>query len=126
MHLHLASFITSFDFHPAGDSIAIIDKYSILEVSDVNTDEQKLQQKVGMGTLGKSNITTYYSCIDNNYILIYLDHFGLCRWSPNTGESLLFVKHQRNLLSMFDAEKKAFISQKPYEIGNGYNLENNY
>ena len=35
-----------------------------------------------------------------------LDCVGRCRWSTNTGESLLYVKYAQNKLNTLDVEKK--------------------
>ncbi len=38
MALHLDNYMTGFDFNPAGESIATIDRYGVCLISDVNTN----------------------------------------------------------------------------------------
>ncbi len=47
MALHLENCITAFDFNPAGDSIATIDRYGVCLISDVNTNNYGLHLQVG-------------------------------------------------------------------------------
>lgn len=51
-----------------------------------------------------------------------LDLYGLCRWSTNTGESVLYVKYDLKLLNVLDAEKKILTLKSPiqFEEQGGY------
>ncbi len=48
-----------------------------------------------------------------------LDDRGTCRWSINTGEYLLFVKHNKNKFNILDVEKKIFIVKFPIKLEAG-------
>ena len=43
------------------------------------------------------------------FLSILIDGSGSCRWSSNSSEPLLFVKHDSNKLNILDAEKKALV-----------------
>ncbi len=47
MTLQLENYITSFDFNPAGESIATIDAYGDCLISDVNTNNYVFHLQVG-------------------------------------------------------------------------------
>ena len=48
-----------------------------------------------------------------------LDYAGRCRWSTNTGESLLFVKYDDNILNILDVDKQVFILKEPVQLDPG-------
>ena len=44
------------------------------------------------------------------------DYYGRCRWSINTGESLIFVKYDMNKLNIIDTEKKVLTLKQPLQV----------
>ena len=99
-------------------------------IIDVNTDNCTLELNVGKywGNLVSQCYYVFqqsgsYSCDKIIAILIFillnnqwLDHFGRCRWSSNSGEPLLFVKYDNNQLNVLDVEKKALTLKTPHQI----------
>ena len=55
-----------------------------------------------LNSFSHSNFSYSYT---NSYTN-FLDCVGRCRWSTNTGESLLYVKYAQNKLNTLDVEKK--------------------
>ncbi len=45
--MSLDNFVAGFDFNPAGDSIATIDRYGMCLISDVNTNDYGFSLQVG-------------------------------------------------------------------------------
>ncbi len=49
-----------------------------------------------------------------------LDRICRCRWSTNTGESLLFVKYDHYKLNILDVEKKVLTLHDPAALEDNY------
>ncbi len=61
MALNLGNFVASFDFNPAGESIATIDAYGVCLISDVNTNNYGFQFE--FNERGDSRFQKYSSLI---------------------------------------------------------------
>ena len=102
----------------------------------MDTNNSSLHQKFGWnGSFDSYKILSFLSSriiikfllISNfPYVFIFnlLDFYARCRWSPNAGEPLLFVKYSGLLLNILDTEKKTAILKDPVEIEEGEDLGN--
>mgnify|MGYP000914691206 FL=1 len=107
MIIIVSKIITSLEFSPTGEFAATTDSHGTCLISDVNTDIYNFHIQLGNS----------FSMIAANSVilLIYLDLLDdddstRCRWSTNSGESLLYVKHSENTLDIVDIEKKALVA----------------
>ena len=54
----------------------------------------------------------------------YLDFWSRCRWVPNIGEPLLFIKHSLDQLNILDTEKKVLTLKSSIDLETLGNLNN--
>lgn len=115
-HFHQENYNPGLAFDPTGEVAATIDRHGMLLVTDITSDACRLHLKVGSeGSLELSPLL-YSSSINP------LEPHGRCRWSTNSGESLLFVKSENDKLNILDAEKKVFTLKKPASLSPDCNL----
>ena len=102
--------------------------YSVAVISNVNTNQCTIRFRLG-SKWGKWDIQIadhslsifiifLITSIDIPIISYFhlLDRWGHCRWSPTTGESLLFIKYHVNKLDILDIEKTASIWKAPIQL----------
>ena len=108
---HLDNYICGLDFDPAGEITATIDCNGVCIISSVNTGRYtyhwKLSDLGGNEFIGSATIPSYF-CL--------LDAWDRCRWSTNTGESFLYVKHNGTTLNILDVERKTLTKQGGIEL----------
>lgn len=51
-----------------------------------------------------------------NFSVRFVDAWGRCKWSPNIGEPVLFIKYEMIQLNLLDCEKKSFILKEPVQL----------
>lgn len=116
--LILENTIVSLDFDPSGSVVATMDNYGVCLISDLATSDYIFH--VTPGTGGKFiwmswNCANFpliifsrsFSC--REMICCCLDNVARCRWTPNRGEPLLYIKYNWNLLNFLDMEKKTLL-----------------
>lgn len=100
----LGTWVSGLDFNPEGTLVATIDRYGTCLISDLNTDNYKFHKKIGNK---KGNFMINLEL--KPHISMLLDDAGLCRWTCNSGESILFIKYDGNQLNLFDLEKQSLL-----------------
>ena len=66
--------LSGMDFDPLGILVASIDGYGMCVISDINTNENSYQARIGMGW---SNLFIYSKLLQNELVPIYIDGIRL-------------------------------------------------
>jgi len=89
------NYISDLDFNPEGTRAATIDSFGVCLISNVNDGKYLCHLDIGDEGFGLSS---------------------LLRWKPISSDRAVYVKYQRNLLNVFDVEKKVLTLKKPIKL----------
>ena len=135
------SYITSLDFNPSGELVAMTDNCNKCLIVDVNTDSYIYHLNMFRGYECKLGLEiwplSYQWCLSflllihvsiSNFSYSYIqdcNDFGKCRWSTNPDEPLLFVRHYHDALNILDIEKKTLTLKESIPLTQYCNFSRN-
>ena len=104
---------SSFDFNLDGSRTALIKRsvdFQFLQIYDVDTNHQCCQyQMKDIGNMIQFS-WIYYHC------WVLLDEETRCRWSPDSSEACVYLKHEKNKINIFEVEKQKLILRDSVKI----------
>ena len=137
---YLDNAISGLDFNSLGTLTASIDEYGVCLISDVNTNDYSFHLRMSseFGNLSNYLFSLLYQFFLSFYflhrkmtvvslillllrLLFNLTNLGStnrCRWIPNSEEHLVYVKYDRSLLNILDAQKGILTLKTPILLEN--------